>query len=265
MTEKVIEEEFIRVCRLAQLVERKAKSPTYITKDGTEGIEYIAGKIRSFQVIGAGTVEAQKVYDQAVKDKQIAAVIGAFDDKPEPQKAEINAPIKAHEDVKDMGVIAPISPIVSNMAIQLPGQLTPALMSKWSQMSTTDRILMFQTTPKTEIYEVNVGKNPETGKAEMASYVKGNYMLKEANAAFLFDWNFEVYEVSTSDTGVSVRGKISGWFSEYSKYLSRPATGYQERNKKIDAQQAQKGATTDAIKKGLSLFGFNSDVYSGEV
>jgi len=28
---------------------------------------------------------------------------------------------------------------------------------------------------------------------------------------------------------------------------------------------AKKGATTDAIKKGLSLFGFNSDVYSGEV
>ena len=276
MPEKIREVDFQQVCRLAKLVERTGKIPTYVIKDGSEGIELLNGKIRYFQVANAGTPEAHKVFDVVVNDKHIASVVGAFESKtenkdiaphdPEPKKEEKkdeihkNAPEKKDEN-KD---IAPLdSP--TNSAVELPADLTIELMFKWAKMTTTERILMFQKTPKHEIFEVSVGKNPETGKAEMASYVRGNFMIKEANAAFLFDWNLEVFEISTSETGVSVRGKINGWFSEYGKYLSRPATGYQERNKKIDAQQAQKGATTDAIKKGLSLFGFNSDVYSGEV
>lgn len=145
----------------------------------------------------------------------------------------------------------------------LPDFLTPALMTKWAKMSTTDRILLFQETPKDKIKSVAVGKD-ETGVI-YAPYVEGNYMIKEANAAFLFDWYFADRIISVCPTGVSVTGTLYCWFTEYKKYLSRPADGYQELNKKVDVELAKKGATTDAIKKALSRFGFNSDVYSGEV
>lgn len=269
MSEKIKADEFIRVCRLAQLVERNAKIPTFTIKSGIEGIELVAGKINYFLVDNAGTLEAQKIYNQPVQDKQIASVIGAFElPAPEPpekkgkgnknDQTEKTQEIKKESETKkdDKGL---------ELAIELPEFLTHGLMTKWSGMSTTERILMFQRTPKDQIYDVVVGKNRDTGKNETAPYVKGNYMFKEANAAFLFDWNISDISISVCPTGVSVSGKLNGWFTEYGKYLSRPAQGYQELNSKIDIEQAKKGATTDAIKKGLSLFGFNSDVYSGEV
>lgn len=255
MAEKVKVDEFQRVCRLAKLVERKATIPTFTTQDNKEGLELKTGKIIPFWI-----KDGEKMYNQPVSDTKIASVIGAFEEKPKEVKKDEKAPDKVDEG-KGLDIKAPEKQSVA----LLPEFLTPALMTKWAQMSTTDRILMFQQTPKDQVFEVAVGKNPDTGKQEFASYVKGNYMIREANAAFLYRWYLEVEEVSVSESGVCVRGLLWGWFKEYDTNISRPATGYQERNKKVDAQQAIKGATTDAIKKGLSLFGFNSDVYSGEV
>ena len=97
----------------------------------------------------------------------------------------------------------------------------------------------------------------------MASYVKANYMITEANYVFLFDWNYDIIEVSISETGVSVRGVFTGMLD--GKQIRKSSVGYQERNKKMDAQQATKAALTDAIKKALSYMGFNRDVYGGEI
>jgi hypothetical protein len=98
---KVDQEEFLRVCHTAQLVERKAKFPRFTTKDGKEGVELENGKIKPFVLKNAGQADAELIYDQPVQDKIICAVIGAFEDKPEPQKEAIKASKKAHDDLKE--------------------------------------------------------------------------------------------------------------------------------------------------------------------
>ena len=148
---------------------------------------------------------------------------------------------------------------INNIDGILPDFFTSALISKWAKMTTTDRILLFQKTPSDKIKHVSVTKT------KTAPYIEGNFMFKEANAAFLFDWNLSDIKISICPTGVGVSGTLNAWFSEYGKYISRPATGYQELNNGNDIELAKKGAITDAIKKGLSLFGFNSDVYGGDI
>lgn len=247
-------EEYTRVCRLAGLMQA-GKTNTWTTEKKEEGIELIQNKIRTFSF-----KDGERNYDAGITDPRIQNVLGAFEKEIEEQKTG------KKEDTKDEvhKTKAEENKIVPETGAIVPDFLTPALMSKWAKMTTTDRILMFQKTPREQIYQVAVGKNPENGKQEFASYVKGNFMFREANAAFLFDWYTEL-TLSVGAKGVSASGKIFCWFSEYNKYLSRPATGYQETNSRVDTEQAKKGAVTDAIKKGLSLFGFNSDVYSGEV
>jgi hypothetical protein len=223
--------------------------PTWINKNKQEGIEFKTGKVIPFW-INAG----ERKYDQPVSEpltKTIELINTANNEPIETPQEKKEQPKK---DTKELVDKQPL----------LPDFLTPALMTKWALMSTTDRILLFQQTPKDKIKQVEVGTD-KNGKKIYAPYVEGNYMFKEANASFLFDWHITIQEITTSETGVSVRGTLYGYFKEYEKYLSRPATGYQELNKKVDKQLAVKGATTDAIKKGLSLFGFNSDVYSGEL
>lgn len=228
-----------------------SKFPSWVDKNHQEGIEVVAGKIFPFWIVLGERKHDQPPSEHMQKTIDLMLNNGKAKDevKDEPKtenKTESNTEVSTTKE-----------------AI-LPDFLTPALMSKWAQMSTTDRILLFQKTPKDKIKSIIVGKNAK-GDNELAPYVEGNYMFKEANAAFLFDWNLSDVVISVCSTGVGVSGKLNAWFKEYNKYISRPATGYQELNKKVDVELAKKGATTDAIKKGLSLFGFNSDVYSGEV
>ncbi len=217
-------------------------NPTWIDKNRQEGIEFIIvlNRIKTFWM-----KDGQRIYNEPSGGYMTNTLELINTEKEGNKKEPENLPTE------------------NNGNAQLPEFLTPALMTKWAQMSTTDRVLMFQQTPKDKIEHVNVGKN-DNGEIIYAPYVKGNYMFREANAAFLFDWYLDVKTITVVATGVSVVGTLYGWFKEYNKYLSRPATGYQELNKKVDTELAKKGATTDAIKKGLSLFGFNSDVYSGE-
>lgn len=238
----VKEERVNKIC-ISRGMKRNSVStvPTWIDDMFREGIELQAGKLIPFWVING------------VRNYT------------EPTGEKIKKTISIIMEIDNISESEPVKEIIKTEHIDgiLPEFLTSALLSKWSQMTTTDRILLFQKTPADKIKSVCIGK--ENGKELYASYVEGNYMFREANAAFLFDWYIDIKEVTVATTGVSVRGTLYGWFNEYQKYLSRPATGYQELNKKVDSELAKKGATTDAIKKGLSLFGFNSDVYSGEV
>lgn len=247
--------EFNRVCKSARLMQ-VGKYDTWTTEKKEEGIELLHGNILTFTF-----KDGERDHNGVIHDHRIASVLGVFEKEIKGETKETEPEKK--EEVKPQGSAKVEEAAVINGIF--PNVLTSTLMSKWALMTTTDRILMFQTTPKDQIYVVVVSKNPDTGKQDTASYVKGNFMFKEANAAFLFDWYLSEMVISVCPTGVSVSSKLNGWFSEYGKYLSRPAVGYQELNKKVDIEQAKKGATTDAIKKGLSLFGFNSDVYSGEV
>jgi hypothetical protein len=242
LAEKIKTDEFERVCRLAKLVERTG---FFTTKDNMEGLELKLGKIISFWI-----KDGEKLYDQPVNDTKIASVIGAFEEKPKGEKKDEKAPDKVDEKKTS-------NPENENKLIVLPEEVTPTHLTEWGKMRTVDRMLKFQRTPKEQIFSKPVGNG------QNANYVKGNYMIKEANAAFLFDWSFLQTGINVGEKGVCVYGSVVAMVDGVK--MSRPAVGYEEINSKMTPQLAIKSATTDAIKKGLSLFGFNSDVYSGEV
>lgn len=212
---------------------------TWMDAGNEEGIELIAGKIRAFWY-----KDNTRIYGEPISSSWQRCINEISKDSSHEQEQKKPEQLPATAAQPDNGAL-------------LPEFLTPALMTKWGQMKTIDRMLIFQKTPTDQIFKKNVGGGNE------ASYVKGNYMFREANAAFLFDWKFIHQGLSIGSEGVCVYGTIEA--NVDGKIMSRPAVGYEEINKKMTAQLAVKSATTDAIKKGLSLFGFNSDVYSGEV
>ena len=230
-----------------------ARVPTWVDKNRLEGVEIQLGRVNTFWIKGGEKVygepesehitnilkELKMEKDEGVKDEKSTEKQDKKDEQ-KPEQTKTQTTEKADNEVA-----------------LLPDVLTPALITKWEKMRTVDRMLMFQRTPRDQIFEKPVGSG------QLASYVKGNYMVKEANAAFLFDWKFIHQGISVGSEGVAVYGIIEANVDGIT--MSRPAVGYEEINKKMTAQLAIKSATTDAIKKGLSLFGFNSDVYSGEV
>lgn len=265
----MITEELVnKICTKNNMRKLKiSKNPTWITADSIEGIELNSGKVITFTVAcgervygGAGTVEINRIINDILKGDTIGDLDGnkesteTKDKKDEPEQNKTSIENFEKKEVE--------SQYVSSPAI-LPDIFTSALLSKWAKMSTVDRMLLYQRTPKDKIKMIAVGKDPKTGVIEYAPYVEGNYMVREANAAFMFDWRFIQQGISIGIDSVCVYGTLEAMVD--GRMLSRPAVGYEVTNKKMTPQLAIKSATTDAIKKGLSLFGFNSDVYSGDV
>lgn len=244
ITEKVEPFGFVRL--------KVSKVPTWVNAEVQNGIELNGSEIRTFRI-----EMGERLYDRDVEavTKKAVEIFGKKEEpKPEnmkkeevPQQSEKTEQLPAVAGAEVVGI--------------LPDFFTEPLMEKWKKLSGIKRLLDVQHTPPHQIYEVEVGR--ENGKPLMVSYVRGNYMITEANYVFLFDWNYEIAEVSIAETGVSVRGTFIG--SLDGKIMKKSSVGYQERNKKMDAQQATKAALTDAIKKALSYMGFNRDVYGGEV
>jgi len=227
-----------------------SKFPTWINSKVQNGIEIRPNEIKTFKIdMGERKYEAET---EAVTKKAINEV---FYKTKEP-KEELVKP-----EIVISGKTETLPEIKKETVGILPEYFTEELMKKWKELSGIRRLLDVQQTPKHQVYEIEVGRSE--GKPVMASYVKANYMITEANYVFLFDWNYEVAEVSISETDVSVRGVFIGNLD--GKQIKKSSVGYQERNKKMDAQQAQKAALTDAIKKALSYMGFNRDVYGGEI
>lgn len=244
------------ICEKAGYIKMKVGSiPTWLNKK--EGFEYKNKQINTFTVnVGERVFGEPPSEDQ----KQVLQSIQLLQRDSQKKEGECNAQKQEETPKQTENKEIPKELVkTNNIDGLLPDFLTSALLSKWAKMTTTDRILLFQKTPSDKIKQVSITKT------KIAPYVEGNFMFREANAAFLFDWNFSNITISVCPTGVGVAGTLNAWFSEYQKYISRPATGYQELNSGNDVELAKKGATTDAIKKGLSLFGFNSDVYGGEL
>lgn len=225
-----------------------SKYPTWVSAKLQNGIEIRPNEIKPFKL-----ETGERIYDVPIEEltKKALEVFEKKEEKKEPETKKEEAPQQNEhtEQLPDRTVGI------------LPEYFTEELMTKWKTLPGIRRLLDVQRTPAHQVYEVEIGK--EQGKPIMASYVKGNYMITEANYVFLFDWNYEIVDVSISDTGVSVRGVFVGTLE--GKIMKKSSVGYQERNKKMDAQQATKAALTDAIKKALSYMGFNRDVFGGEV
>lgn len=217
-----------------------SKIDTWIDKGHQEGIEFQAGKIKPFWIRNA-----ERIYGEPPSEaflKTINTITSFESDKID------NTNIAS--DSKEIQKTECIDAV-------LPETFSIELFEKWGKMKTIERMMLFQHTPKDRIME-----RPGPG-GKTIKYVEGNYMIREANAAFLFRWSFQREGMSIGETAVSVWGTLSAEID--GRLESRPGTGYEEIQKGMDAQKAIKSATTDAIKKGLSMFGFNSDVYSGEV
>jgi len=227
-----------------------SKNPTWVNAKIQNGIEVSAGDIKTFKI-----EMGERKYDVETEAITKKAINEVFYKKEETKKEEqkecmdLERPSRVPAEIKKevVGI--------------LPDFFTEELMNKWKALPGIKRLLDVQYTPDHQVYQIKVGT--DQGKDVMASYVKANYMITEANYVFLFDWNYEVTEVSISETGVSVRGIFVGNLD--GKIMKKSSVGYQERNKKMDAQQATKAALTDAIKKALSYMGFNRDVYGGEI
>ncbi len=222
-----------------------SKNPTWVNATIQNGIEISANDIKTFRI-----EMGERKYDAETEAVTKKALNEVFYKKEEKLKEESKPDIKSN-----------LPEIKKEVVGILPDFFTDELMEKWKKLSGIKRLLDVQHTPDHQVYQIKVGT--ELGKDVMASYVKANYMITEANYVFLFDWNYEVSEVSISETGVSVRGVFVGTLD--GKTMKKSSVGYQERNKKMDAQQATKAALTDAIKKALSYMGFNRDVYGGEI
>lgn len=218
-----------------------SKVDTWIDKNHQEGIEFQAGKLKSFWA-----KDGERKYGEPASEQiqSILKAILSFESDTKNEKDELPAS-KEVQRTECVDVI-------------LPDTFTPSILEKWEKMKTVERMMMFQHTPKDRICE-RPGPGPG-GKT--LKYVEGNYMIREANAAFLFSWNFEIKQLQIGEKAVAVLGKLSVEID--GKTISRDCVGYEDINQHMNAQLAIKSATTDCIKKGLSLFGFNNDVYSGE-
>ncbi len=228
-----------------------SKYPTWISAKLQNGIEIKGNELKSFKL-----EMGERIYDVPIEEltKKALEVFYKKEEKKEPEIKKEEIP-QQNEQTKQLTTIQ------KEVVGILPEYFTEELMNKWKLLPGIKRLLDVQRTPLHQIFETEVGK--ENGKPVMASYVKGNYMISEANYVFLFDWDFDVFEVSISETGVSVRGTFVANLD--GRKIRKSSVGYQERNKKMDAQQATKAALTDAIKKALSYMGFNRDVYGGEI
>lgn len=231
-----------------------SKLPTWVDKSHTEGVELNAGKIISFWIKDGERVFGQPATEAIQKIIEEINIIGVeSNEKREENKGK---PENKTENIKNTQDLKSVQNTECTDAV-IPETFSPALIDKWSKMKTIDRMLMFQHTPKSNILE-----RPGNG-GKIVKYVSGNFMLREANCAFLFDWDFSIDGMSIGEKGVSVWGSLT--VNIDGKTVKRSCVGYEGINSKMNAQLSIKSATTDCIKKGLSLFGFNSDVYSGEV
>lgn len=236
-----------------------SKNPTWVNATIQNGIEISANDVKTFKIeMGERNYTAET---EAVTKKALNEVFY----KKEESAKKIKLPELPDHSIKEAMELERPSRLPAEIKKEvvgiLPDFFTDELMEKWKKLSGIKRLLDVQHTPSYQIYRVEVGT--DNGKPVMASYVKANYMITEANYVFLFDWNYEIVDVSLSETGVSVRGIFVGELD--GKHMKKTSVGYQERNKKMDAQQATKAALTDAIKKALSYMGFNRDVYGGEI
>jgi len=96
--------EFQRVCRLAQLVEvTNSKTNAFKTFDQSEGIELISGKISLFKIITMKDQTKEKVISEKAISKDIIAVVGAFENDNLEIKNKTEKETKTEMPIMEMG------------------------------------------------------------------------------------------------------------------------------------------------------------------
>ncbi len=150
-----------------------SKNPTWVNATIQNGIEISANDIKTFRI-----EMGERKYDAETEAVTKKALNEVFYKKEEKLKEESKPDIKSN-----------LPEIKKEVVGILPDFFTDELMEKWKKLSGIKRLLDVQHTPDHQVYQIKVGT--ELGKDVMASYVKANYMITEANYVFLFDWSDE--------------------------------------------------------------------------
>jgi hypothetical protein len=259
------QDEFQRVCRLAKLVEvSNSKTFTFKTFDQSEGIELVAGKIQTFQIIEMKDKTKEKAISEKPIAKEIIAVIGAF----EKDVRSIEEP------KKEMSLGAGMSADPLNAIPEILEEkriITPQDLEAWKKLSTFERILLFQKTAKGLIKQRRgfllpefAGKDKKTltnDHFKMFTYLDGNVMKHSANIAFLYEWSAVVESEKYFDNEVCVRGYIQVEIN--GKMYRRPCGGSGIKKGMMDWGDTMESAITEMIKRGIYHF-LHGDVKRGE-
>jgi hypothetical protein len=162
---------------------------------------------------------------------------------------------------------AEIVPKVDNQLYGIiPDNLTNALID--NHPGTIPCLIGLQKTPEQYLCE---RKGPGN---KMITYVEGHVMKREANFAFLFNWDSEVLEVSEYDFEFTALVQCTFRFTEghtvvkveeggADKKFSKTQKDKEGNSRLIMIADTKKAAITDAIKCCLRDMGFNNDVFSG--
>ena len=261
-------DEFQRVCRLAKLVEvSNSKTHAFKTFDQSEGIELIGGKIQTFQIIEMKDKTKEKAISEKPIAKEIIAVIGAFEkdvgsiETPNsnnaPDKGQFYEPKTSLNAIPD---------ILNEKRI-----ITPADIEAWKKLSTFERILLFQKTPKGLIKQRRgfllpefAGRDKKTLTDEnfkMFNYLDGNVLKHSANIAFLYEWSAVVESEKYFDNEVCVRGYIQVEIN--GKMYRRACGGSGIKKGSMDWGDTMESAITEMTKRGIYHF-LHGDVKRGE-
>ena len=223
---------------------------SYVISDNTEGIELIGqSEIKPFVV-----VENTRNYISPQELKTLA-LQSLFKPQPEipkeTQKPENKDNLPAEQNNNN------------NSSVLIPDEISEKFIEKLKKQTTFQRMLLFQKTAPELI------KHKPKGSKQIA-YVEGNVMQQEANIAFLFNWSDKIEGFHFSENAVACYGFVAVEID--GKTVTHSAVGidlqeYTKAEKKpvFSQEELMKNAHTDMIKKALSKFGFNGDVYRGEV
>jgi hypothetical protein len=269
------QDEFIRVCRLGKLLEKTAaKIPTFTDKQGMEGIELSKGVIIPFWIKKNPDNSVEKVYDQPTQDKSICAVIGAFEEKLKGVKHEVDQVKEKDTKTKDAEILP--SSLINSIPDILEEKriITPQDIEAWRKLSTFDRILLFQKTPKGLVRQRRgfllpefVGRDKKTLTDEnfkMFQYLDANTMKQSANIAFLFEWSSVVESEHYFEAigEVCVRGYIQVEIN--GKTYRRSCGGSGIKKGMMDWGDTMESAISEMTKRGIYHF-LHGDVKRGEI
>lgn len=233
-----------------------SKIPTWVMKDGLEGVEIFEGKIRTFwlkkdspdRIYGEPASEGVSQIYQAFNEQKAMA---AIDEKPE---------------IIPGSLINSIPDILEEKRI-----ITPADIEEWKKLSTFDRILLFQKTNKNLTRKrrgfllpgsAGKPKNELTDKDyKMFVFVPADTMKLSANIAFLFKWSAVVEETHWFPEEVAVRGHIEVEID--GKMYVRPCGGSCVKKGIMDWGDTLEGAISEMLKRGIYHF-LHGDVKRGD-
>lgn len=280
--------EFQKLCKFAKLIEIvNSRTNGYKSIDMSEGIELVCGKLQLFKIITMKDDTKEKAICETVISPGINSVIGAFANEPKPKEKEVLKDENKNEAViipenKALGekvntetqeINKPNSINIIPQILEAKRIITNQDILEWKGKSVFERILFFQKTPKALIktrrgnlkpeYAGRDKKNLTDENYNMFSYVEGNVMQQEANIAFCWEWSAVVESEKYFDTEVVVRGYVQAEIN--GKMQRRSCAGSGIKKGLMDWGDAYETAITEMKKRGFKSFGFNSDVYSGEI